>query len=105
MRDTAVNNLIQKLWSDETGFLLATELVLISTILVIGMVVGLAEVQHAVVQELEDVASAFGSVNQTYRYSGMDSPKSSGRGSGFGDHRDACDSQWDIVCASGNGRG
>ena len=99
-------NLFAKLWNDDAGFLLASELVLISTILILGMVVGLAEVQHAVVQELEDVASAFGAVNQSFRYSGLDSPrKSHNSGGGFNDRRDACDSQWDIVCASAGAGG
>lgn len=92
-------SLITRLYNDDAGFLISAELVLVATILVLGMVVGLAEVQSAVVQELEDVASAFGAVNQSFRYSGLESPKKSRwSGSGFNDGRDACDSQWDIAC-------
>ena len=88
------------LWQDENGFIVTAELILVSTILTIGMVVGLAEVSHAVNQELEDVASAFGSINQSYRYEGLFShDKALVGGSSFDDHSDYCDSQWDIVCA------
>ena len=93
-------NLANTLWQDESGFIVSAELILVSTVLVLGMVVGLAEVSHAVNQELEDVASAFGSINQSYRYSGVFSQdKAYIGGSGFDDSADFCDSQWDIVCA------
>ncbi len=62
---------LHQLWKDEAGFVVSTELVLIATILVIGMVVGLATVRNAVVQELGDVALAIGSVNQSYSYTGV----------------------------------
>ena len=96
-----MNNIASKLWQDENGFIVSAELILVSTVLVLGMVVGLAEVSHAVNQELEDVASAFGSINQSYRYQGLFSEdKAYIGGSGFDDHSDFCDSQWDIVCAA-----
>jgi len=90
--------LAAKLWADEAGFIVSAELVLVSTILVLGMTVGLSEVSFAVNQELEDVASAFGSINQSYRYEGLfDHDKATIAGSRFGDHFDYCDSQWDIA--------
>ena len=93
-----MTNLITQLMKDDAGFILSTELVLVSTIGVLSMVVGLSEVANAVNQELEDVASAFGSVNQSYRYSGLDGHKGQFAGSLFSDSVDACDSQYDIVC-------
>lgn len=48
--------ILTQLLHDETGFIVSAELVLVATILVIGLIVGLSEVQHAVVQELNDVA-------------------------------------------------
>jgi len=54
------------------------EIVLVATILVLGMVVGLAELQSAIVGELSDVASAFGNVDQSYSTSGYVSYKASG---------------------------
>jgi hypothetical protein len=63
--------MLQKLWSDESGFIISAELVMVATILVIGLIVGLSEVQHAVVGELNDVADSIGSANQSYGYSGF----------------------------------
>jgi Flp pilus assembly pilin Flp len=85
------------LWNDEAGFIVSAELILIATIVVIGLIVGLSEVQHAVVAELNDVADAFGSVNQSFYYSGMSAKKSDGclkssmAGSSFRDTTDDCD--------------
>jgi hypothetical protein len=57
--------------ADESGFIISSELVLVATLLVIGLIVGMSEVQHAVVAELNDVADAIGSANQSYSYSGF----------------------------------
>jgi Flp pilus assembly pilin Flp len=89
--------LIQRFWADESGFLISAELVLISTITVIGMVVGLAEVMVAITAELNDVANAIGSLNQSFSFSGFSartgvgSLNSSFNGSIFIDFADACD--------------
>jgi hypothetical protein len=63
--------MLLQLWFDESGFIISAELVMVATILVIGLIVGLSEVQHAVVGELNDVADAIGSANQSYGYSGF----------------------------------
>jgi Flp pilus assembly pilin Flp len=93
-----MTNLINTLWNDENGFVVSAELVLITTIAVLGLVVGLSEVSHSINNELEDVASAFGSLNQSYHQSGL---KSCGKGykagSRFSDDADLCDSEYDIV--------
>jgi len=90
--------LAAKLWNDDAGFIVSAELILIATIAVLAMVVGLSEVAHGINQELEDVASAFGAVNQSYAYSGTSGHKGSTDGSGFGDKIDFCDADTDIVC-------
>jgi len=94
-------NIATQLWNDEAGFIISAELVLVGTILVLGMVVGLSELSHGVNQELEDVASAFGSVNQTYEFSGLEGHKGWMAGSAFNDSADYCDGQYDITCDNG----
>ena len=42
-----------RLWRDEAGFVVSTELVLIATILVIGLITGLVTVRDAVAEEIE----------------------------------------------------
>src|SRR5688572_27861506 len=92
-----MKQLTQRLLHDETGFIVSTELVLICTLLVIGLVVGLSEVQHSIVSELNDVSEAFGGVNQSFKFSGFSSFKKDGdvkaifSGSKFRDSRDECD--------------
>ncbi|MDY0168229.1 MAG: hypothetical protein RBS80_16895 [Thermoguttaceae bacterium] len=96
--------MLHRLWKDDAGFVVSTELVLVATILVIGMVVGLATVRNAVVQELADVATAIGSINQSYTYTGVegrinedtDEPTSATAGSSFTDQLDFCDQDGDV---------
>ena len=93
-------NLFNKLWNDEAGFIVSAELVLVATIGVISLVVGLSEVAFNVNQELEDVGSAFGSINQTYTYNGTTGHKGKSTGSVFWDFRDDCDGECDLSCDS-----
>jgi hypothetical protein len=94
-------NVLAQLQRDEAGFIVSAELVLVSTIMVIGMVVGLAEVNNGVIEELEDVGSAIGSVNQSYHVSGHSGHKACTYGFSFKDKEDNCDGQFDISCDGG----
>lgn len=93
-----MRQILTQLYSDEAGFIISAELVLVSTILVLGMIVGLSEVASGINQELEDVGSAFGSINQSYKTSGYNGHKGWQRGSRFRDHVDDCDGECDISC-------
>ena len=96
--------MVRQLLNDEAGFIISAELVLVATLLVIGLIVGLSEVQHAVVTELNDVADAIGELNQSYSFSGFhkrdfNSVHAVTYGSDFEDQRDDCDNnQCDIAC-------
>jgi len=57
-------------WNDESGFIVSAELILVSTILVIGLIVGLVELQASILHELNDVGEAIGSLNQSYSFPG-----------------------------------
>jgi Flp pilus assembly pilin Flp len=94
-------NLLTQLKNDEAGFIVSAELILISTIVVLGLIVGLAEVSHGVNQELEDVGSAIGHINQGYKYTGFTGAKARQVGSRFHDFTDECDGQFDINCNGG----
>ena len=67
---------ITDLLNEEAGFIVSAELVLVATLLVIGLIVGLSEVHHATVSELNDVADAIGELNQSYAYTGFHKRKS-----------------------------
>jgi Flp pilus assembly pilin Flp len=106
LKGQTMTHLLRRLANDETGFIVSSELVLIATLLVIGVIVGLSEVQHAIVSELNDVADSVGSVNQSYKFSGFSSYKTEGRGikavfagSSFRDSIDECDNnECDLDC-------
>jgi hypothetical protein len=62
---------LRALWHDDRGFIISAELVMIATILVLGLIAGLACVRDAVTGELFDVADAIDSLNQSYAVTGM----------------------------------
>lgn len=62
--------MLMDFWNDEAGFLVSAELILVSTILVIGLIVGLVELQASIIHELNDVGEAIGSLNQSYSFAG-----------------------------------
>lgn len=86
-----MHRVLSRLWNDEAGFVISSELVLVATILVIGMIVGLATIRDQVVQELADVAGAISDVNQSYSYSSVRGHTSRTAGSDFIDRVDFCD--------------
>ena len=95
------------LWKDENGAILLAELVLIASILVLGMLVGLVELQSSIVQELGDLSNAFGNFNQSYTTSGFNSTKGVNQskartyGAKYTDHVDVCEefcNEIDLVC-------
>ncbi len=98
--------MIKNFLSDEAGVIVSAEIVLVATILVLGMIVGLGELQSAIVGELSDVATAFGNVDQSYSTSGWVSYKAAGGiksrtyGSAYYDVPDECDcdDNLTIVC-------
>ncbi len=65
-----MNVSLKTLLNDEAGFVATAELVLISTILVIGLIAGLSEVSWNVNNELKDCGRAFSHMNQTYAADG-----------------------------------
>lgn len=91
-----MKQLIAQLHNDEAGFIVSAELVLVATICVIGMLVGLSELALNINNELEDVGSAFQSLQQSYCVSGMEGHKGWTDGSEFWDDCDFCAGQNDI---------
>jgi len=70
-------NLLKVLRQDEHGVILSTEIVIIGSLLVIGLITGLTCLQKSVNGELHDLAGAIGALDQTYSFSAH-------RKSGFG---------------------
>lgn len=95
--------ILAKLTRDEAGFIVSAELVLVATIAILAMIVGLSEVAVNINNELEDIGSAFGNLNQSYQVHGTNGHKGSASGSSFYDVPDFCDNYCDIVAGDVNG--
>lgn len=96
-----IQNILSQLANDDAGFIMSAELILVSTIVILALVVGLGEVSHGVNEELEDVGSAIGSVNQSFHFSLSHGAKGCMKGTCYTDFEDECDSQWDVNCDGG----
>lgn len=83
--------MLKTLLQDEAGFVVSTELVLVATILVIGLIVGQVTLRDQVVTELADTADAISAIDQSYEWSLATGHSSSTAGSEFNDAADFCD--------------
>lgn len=63
-------NVAYSLWEDIDGAITSTDLILVTTILTIGAIVGLTTFRDQVVQELGDLAVGVGSLDQSYSVAG-----------------------------------
>ena len=104
--------MLKNLWNDNAGVILSAELVLIGTILVVGMIVGLVELQCAIVAELSDLGDAFGNLDQSFQTSGITSFKKYGggikaatAGARYDDFPDTCDCNSIIICDPSSSQG
>lgn len=93
---------LKRLWKDEAGFVVSTELVLLATVAVIGLLTGIVAVRDGVVSELSDVAGAVQEVNQSYSYDGVIGHNAATAGTQFDDDLDECDSNDDPTGVADN---
>lgn len=59
-------NLLQKFWRDERGEVSTLSLLLLTTIVALGAIVGLVTLRDQIVQEMGDFADALESLDQSY---------------------------------------
>lgn len=85
--------ILRRLWRDEAGFVLSTELTLVASVLVLGLTAGLVSVRDQMVQELSDTAMAISSLNQTFSFSAVTGCNASTAGTSFLDENDFCDEE------------
>ena len=55
---SVVKNLLRKLWNDQAGMIVSSEIILVGTILVLGSIAGLTSLHYALNAELNDAANA-----------------------------------------------
>jgi len=83
--------MLKKFIADESGFIVSSELVLIATMLVLGLLVGLNSLRNSITSELGDVADAIGNIAQDYSYAGLVGHSASVAGTVFDDLEDFCE--------------
>jgi len=93
-RDTSmrIRFALKSLVSDERGFVVSSELIMIATIAVLGLLVGLSAARDAVVSELSDVVGSLQDINQSYSIDGVVYHNSNTAGFDYLDDLDECDS-------------
>jgi len=83
-----------RLWEDQNGFIVSSELVLLASVILIPLLVGMQTVRDSVVQELGDVGQGVGNLVQSYWYAGVAGHHSYASGSQFVDLPDQCEGNW-----------
>jgi|GEM_PF-6277729 len=83
--------------ADCLGFAITVELLLVTTIGLLGLIIGATSIRTAIISEASDVAGAFQDLTQAYNINGMTSHSSQSPGMEFIDELDFCDSNEDAV--------
>ena len=83
--------MLKRLWTDESGMVISSELVLVSSTLVLGMVAGMQTVRDGIVAEFANVAEAIAVTSQSYEYSGVSGHAAQTDGARFQDAVDLGD--------------
>src|SRR5262245_56176106 len=91
---SAMQHIIQRLWSEQDGAIVSAEIMLVTTILVLGCIVGLKSVRDSVVTELADVAQAFANADQSFCYTGVCGHGAETGGGQYSDQLDFCDTAY-----------
>jgi len=63
-----MRNLLSKLWKDDAGFLISTEMLFIAVLLILGLIAGWAAVRAAIVTEYVELAGAIIALNESYTW-------------------------------------
>lgn len=87
MNLSVAHSFTKAFWSDENGFIVSAELVLIGTICVLGLITGLSSLQSAIVFEMHDMSRALCSLDHSFTVPGFRGCKGAFiSGSGFIDN-------------------
>ncbi len=68
------SQLARAIWRDEVGFIVTTEILVLATLILIGLVVGHAAMRDALNSELNDIATALTSLDQSAEIEDCDDP-------------------------------
>lgn len=98
----SIIRLLHHLQDDTAGMALSSELVLVATILVAGLIAGTAALRDAVISEISDVGGAVQDLQHSYDINGLSGHSSSVAGMSFLDSLDHCDDAEDAIGVADN---
>lgn len=91
-----------RIWKEDRAAIVSAELATVMTCSVLALVVGLKQVSDAVNVELNDLAQAVGSLNQSYGFNGLAGCQAFVSGSSFMDVAEMCECSTLLqVCPTG----
>lgn len=102
MVEPSKTRILSRLFSDQTGTILSTELLLLATAVAFGILVGLTSTRDAIISEISDVAGAVQDFNQSFSFSGIEGHSGTTVGSDNVDSVDFCDSPNDTAATPDN---
>ena len=91
--------LFHRLWNDEAGMVVSSELVFVTSIAAIGMIVGLSAARDGITSELADVGDSVTEYNQGYHVASIQGHGAAISGSQYLDGTDFCDVADGVVIA------
>ena len=95
--------MLQRLWNDEAGMVVSSELVFVTSIAAIGTIIGLSAARDGITSELADVGDAVTEYNQGYQVASIQGHGASIAGTQYVDGTDFCDAAADGVAAVDEG--
>lgn len=66
-----MNSMLRRLWSDDRGAVISTEMVLIIGILIFGVIPGLVALRNAIVSSLGTMGNVLSSITPSFTFSGF----------------------------------
>lgn len=93
---------LKQLRADDAGFVLSIEMILVSTIAVLGLMAGVSAIRDAMLSELSDVAGAVQDLNQSWMLYGVRGHSAALAGGDYIDRTDFCDGADDPTSAIDN---
>lgn len=84
---------MRSFWKGEEGFAFSTEMIVVLTIVICGVIAAWTSLREAIVTEMADVGAAIASLDQSYGFNGVSSHSSGCAGSFYNDAGDFCDNR------------
>ncbi len=94
--------IVRQVRKETSGLIASMELLLVATVILLGMLTGMAAVRDSVVSEISDVGGSLQDLNQSYRIWGLVGHSGHSVGMGYQDGLDFCDSSGDPNRAADN---